>query len=499
MPLTALRDDSLVDATNFLDGRWQAVHRQTPSVKLRCRGCAQDLIAKESPLGLRFFAHWRRSPDCPTGSETLTHMELKTYLAAEIRRCGWEATVEAYPTDTDQGRWRADVMASRPGDRRRVAFEVQLSSMTKEDGLFRTERYARDGVEALWVTNAAPRWLFAIPGVSIDPGLPGLPRKNTAVAGAGKPLDGDISAFDTLAMPLDDVVRKFLSGDLVAQFVEGFVDHPRFYSKRAESSGVLLLSSDCAERVREFQAREAVRAEQLQSMLPLVLNQAREVADDVWLGAKAERAPKPDEYVECNFYTGTLKTSYGVPVFLGTDTGDLRLYAVLCPRVDTISKGLAQSWRRRGVRVLTAGAVQEDTSRALGYQAETLAASQVVGAKEQNDLILATQKELFLEAIEYAWTRCGPRDYVWLERDDPDDDSPVYRCDRATPEYVAEGITQRSWVSDEMISVGQEPNGRRVVAMVRPTRHNTIMRASYSNIRLFGAEPLPRTQVPNYA
>jgi hypothetical protein len=426
-------------------------------------------------------------------------MELKVYLAAEIRRCGWEATVEAYPADTDLGGWRADVMASRPGDPRRVAFEVQLSSMTKEDGLFRTERYARDQVEALWVTNTTPRWLFAIPGVSIDQGLPGMPRKDTAIAGAGKPLEGDISAFGTLAMPLEDVVREFLAGDLVSQFVDGFVDHPRFYSKRAESSGVLLLSADCAQRVREFQAREAVRAEQLQSMLPLVLNQAREVAGDVWLGARAERAPKPDEYVECTFYTGSLKTSYGVPVFLGTDTGDLRLYAVLCPRIDTISKGLAQSWRRRGVRVLTAGAAQEDTSRALGYQAETLAASQVVGAKEQNELILASQKELFLEAIEYAWARCGPDDYVWLERDDPDDDSLVYRCDRDTPEYVTQGIAERTWVSDEVISVGSDPNYRQVVAMVRPTRHNTITRASYSNIRLFGAESLARTQVPNYA
>jgi hypothetical protein len=163
MPLACLDDnDGLLDSTALSDADWAGVHRVTPRARLVCRFCETRMQAKVSKGGLRFFAHDRRTPECPSEGETPEHRRLKSAVANDLRAAGWSAEVEA-----DGGSWRADVLGTTPGGDRRVAFEVQLAAMTVDDGRYRTDRYADDGVETVWVTSKVASWFFEIPSLQV--------------------------------------------------------------------------------------------------------------------------------------------------------------------------------------------------------------------------------------------------------------------------------------------------------------------------------------------
>jgi Competence protein CoiA-like family len=125
--------------------------------------------AKTSRLGLRFFAHDHANGDCRLNGESPQHRYLKSTLAQIIRSQGWTATIEAAPTSRDKGGWRADVLANPPGGRRRIAFEVQLASMTASVGLERTDVYEQDAVEAIWLCDLKlPSWLGHVPAIVLN-------------------------------------------------------------------------------------------------------------------------------------------------------------------------------------------------------------------------------------------------------------------------------------------------------------------------------------------
>lgn len=110
------------------------------------------MITKISRTGLRFFAHKAKPESCAMGGESPEHRRLKHRIAVLIRQLGFEAAVEAAPAPGDAGGWRADVLGVAPSGRR-VAFEVQLAGMTVTEGQDRTDRYARDGIETVWVST----------------------------------------------------------------------------------------------------------------------------------------------------------------------------------------------------------------------------------------------------------------------------------------------------------------------------------------------------------
>jgi hypothetical protein len=126
--------------------------------------------AKQSRLGLRFFAHDHVSPECSLNGETAQHRYLKGALAEIVRsQSGWEATIEAASGDADQSDWRADVLAVRTTTGRRVAFEVQLAPMTAAVGAERAAQYAADGVESVWLCDLRrPSWLGHIPAIIMN-------------------------------------------------------------------------------------------------------------------------------------------------------------------------------------------------------------------------------------------------------------------------------------------------------------------------------------------
>ncbi|MFF9915381.1 competence protein CoiA [Streptomyces sp. NPDC013457] len=167
MPFTAQHaEHGRLDATQPDLGcgvSWEAIHRAR--APLHCPACGGRMVARRSVLGLPHFAHRRRTPDCPLAGESAEHLLLKSDLATAARAAGWDAVLEAA---APHGAWRADVLAVSP-DGRRFALEAQLSPITQDDVLKRTERYAADKVGVCWFDERErPRpWMSAVPALHV--------------------------------------------------------------------------------------------------------------------------------------------------------------------------------------------------------------------------------------------------------------------------------------------------------------------------------------------
>ncbi|WP_437107205.1 competence protein CoiA family protein [Streptomyces flaveolus] len=94
----------------------------------------------------------------------MAHHLLKLELAQAARVAGWMAELEVSGPD---GRWRADVLASTT-NRRRVALEAQLASITAAEIRARPQRMAADSVRAYWFSDRSRiPWLGAVPSVRL--------------------------------------------------------------------------------------------------------------------------------------------------------------------------------------------------------------------------------------------------------------------------------------------------------------------------------------------
>ena len=250
--------------------------------------------AVRSSLGSPFFRHDVEQPRCPSNGETATHRWLKTELAHAIRRVGWKAELEV-PSDAqsgDNGRWRADVMATDPESGRRVAFEGQISGQTGEVGRYRTERYARDGIETYWVAATKAWWIWKIPGFQIESSDEGEQLSVTrGIATFGHhPADlrrgvDEFTRTMWLTAPrvsLDRTVDAVLRGQLVVTELTGLNEEmPRGDRTRAfpQATAVALVGSRSLERAAENDERERVKREQDE--------RGREAAERWWIESAA--------------------------------------------------------------------------------------------------------------------------------------------------------------------------------------------------------------------
>jgi hypothetical protein len=113
--------------------------------------------------GLRFFAHSRVEPNCPSQGETARHLRLKAVFAAAFRSAGWEADLEVAGDD-----WRADVLVCSPQGHR-VAVEVQLATITPDAVNDRMRRHRAADVTTLWVlSEKRPQWATKFSTVLLD-------------------------------------------------------------------------------------------------------------------------------------------------------------------------------------------------------------------------------------------------------------------------------------------------------------------------------------------
>ena len=111
---------------------------------------------------MRFFAHDPHAPECSLAGETVAHRLLKLTLASAIRAAGWFADLEV----AGEG-WRADVLATSPDGRRKMAWEAQLATIHADDVRRRTERMAASGVRVCWVVDRDRPWLDQVPAIQI--------------------------------------------------------------------------------------------------------------------------------------------------------------------------------------------------------------------------------------------------------------------------------------------------------------------------------------------
>jgi hypothetical protein len=114
---------------------WYGIGRFETRIGIEVRESEQERGSpKRGSLG---GAHDSKPENCASQDESVDHLRLKKIIAGLIRSSGFEAVVEAGPSASDVGGWRADVLGVGV-DGRRVAFEVQLAGMTIAEGQERT-------------------------------------------------------------------------------------------------------------------------------------------------------------------------------------------------------------------------------------------------------------------------------------------------------------------------------------------------------------------------
>ncbi|MGR6998883.1 competence protein CoiA family protein [Yinghuangia aomiensis] len=137
---------------------------------MTCYDCGWRLHLVHKTHGrydLWFLRHANNAPDCAAkaAGEGLQHHLLKLDLAHHARAAGWTAEFEVAAPD---GSWRADVLATSPDGKRRVALEAQMSAIPVADIEARTDRYRAAGVEVCWFTDRKTvPWLDHVPAVQI--------------------------------------------------------------------------------------------------------------------------------------------------------------------------------------------------------------------------------------------------------------------------------------------------------------------------------------------
>ena len=369
VPLTAIYEDSVIDATICSDAEFARVHRVRPRARLQCRECGASVHAKESKYGLRFFAHDRQANGCPSAGESAEHRALKHWIAGVVRRVGWAALPEASPRVGDHGGWRADLLAVLPDGARRVAFEVQLAAMTAIEGVERSEHYELDGIETVWMTTRHAPWLLAIPSVraiEFDAEGPSDPKVDRGVV----VMTSGWGGFENTHIPLDSFIEGYLRSEIVprrlANYYEGYDYGGRRRSTYHSLAHVFMTTEHSAALdARERQVAEATRREQLHrdrirelerrqtALLPYVVDEAvrHAVLGEVLSVGIQTAETRPRDWVPGEPAKGSEKTAFGIPVRLERADGLSRLFAVVCPVASRVSPGLAWSWIKRDVRV----------------------------------------------------------------------------------------------------------------------------------------------------
>ncbi len=143
MPLAAFINEKRLVAPLIAAHEWESLRQSKPRINLCC--CNSKGFMRVSKLGTRHFVHARKPDDCTSGPESEQHQYLKSLVAVACRDAGWDADVEVCDTD---GKWRADVMATRGA--RRVAFEIQLSPISFPELERRQRAYETNDVRGCW-------------------------------------------------------------------------------------------------------------------------------------------------------------------------------------------------------------------------------------------------------------------------------------------------------------------------------------------------------------
>lgn len=148
MPIRARLNGEDVFSFNMSESSWNTLKATYKNHSLLMPCCNSQAIPKVSKLKNYFFAHSRLSL-CSSVSETSEHIFLKTLIAREAALAGWNVVTEQLGETPNGEQWIADVFCTN--DKYKLAFEVQLSSQTREEFIKRQNKYRSSGVRAAWL------------------------------------------------------------------------------------------------------------------------------------------------------------------------------------------------------------------------------------------------------------------------------------------------------------------------------------------------------------
>jgi competence protein CoiA len=294
--------------------------------------------AKVSKAGLRFFAHDRRTPSCPSSGETPEHRRLKAKVAETIRSLGWTAELEV-PGDG----WRADVLAISGDCQRRVAFEIQLAGMTAGEGMERTRRYLQDGVETVWISLRLPSWFFQIPGVQVEDEHSGelmvirgcMARTSLSDVGptwerpepfsfrrfVAAVFSGKLVVQRPTRWYMEEIPRGSISTDRYFDNAVGWVRASDWEIEQRERAREQRRLREEEERRKHHEMHRQALIERQQRLTPIAVELAEATTGLVaWGGDSYARRARPRPHKRC---------AGGIPIFV--NPADPRLWAVVCP------------------------------------------------------------------------------------------------------------------------------------------------------------------------
>jgi hypothetical protein len=155
MPLSATLHGQRVISTQLTDDEWENLRQESKDNhdSLLMGYSGYPCYGRTSKLGLRHFAHRRGAPDdLPPWKESAEHLLTKSLIVVAAESLGWKARTEVPSEDRS---WIADTLVEKAG--RKIAFEVQWSRQSDEDYRFRTQRYADQGIECVWLARYCPK------------------------------------------------------------------------------------------------------------------------------------------------------------------------------------------------------------------------------------------------------------------------------------------------------------------------------------------------------
>lgn len=151
MPLRAVLNGVDFFAFEQTPESWERLKSSPQRAELVMPCCGERAVAKTSPLGSFFFAHYRKSPDCKSKPESKEHIFLKNAIAKAAKSTGWDVTTEYFGSTPEGDDWVADVFCKK--GTAHIAFEIQLSKQSKKDFNYRQKRYKKSGVRAAWFVS----------------------------------------------------------------------------------------------------------------------------------------------------------------------------------------------------------------------------------------------------------------------------------------------------------------------------------------------------------
>ena len=153
MPLCAIIDGKDVISIDVPESEWKELKKKCRMDQLSVTmiGCDHPghLVTKD---GLQFFRHDPRTLQKNCEHETIEHLKWKIKIFNYCRSFGWKAKPEA---NCFGGLWRPDVLAC--SEKKRIAFEVQLSPIALEKMKERHEIRKQSQVDTYWLLSKIPR------------------------------------------------------------------------------------------------------------------------------------------------------------------------------------------------------------------------------------------------------------------------------------------------------------------------------------------------------